>query len=106
MLHPSFQVFGVRIYLQEQDKLLCTRVDNLNKEEQYQSLQENEVQKTVISVNNDEDNEDEEQNENKNTKKIDDSKNNSRSRAPLSSITSNMFFVSITALAFYFGQFR
>lgn len=38
MFHDQFQVFGVHIYLQDQKKLLCTKVDDLKPKNQNQRM--------------------------------------------------------------------
>lgn len=53
MFHKDFQVFGVHIYLQDKERLLCTRVGDLPERggDQQHSLQENQSPRTVIYVN-------------------------------------------------------
>lgn len=53
MFHEDFQVFGVHIYLQDKERLLCSHVGEFpgQGEDQHHSLQENQGPRTVIYVN-------------------------------------------------------
>ncbi|XP_045175594.2 uncharacterized protein LOC123536460 [Mercenaria mercenaria] len=104
MFHKSFQVFGLRIYLQDKQKLLCKRVDDLKTEsDQLSSLQANQGQGTVISVNSVD--ETEEINEQEKTFKKPSIKNSNSAAAP-SVVYTQMLLSLLASLAYYSGQWR
>ena len=104
MLHSSFQVFGVRIYLQDKNKLLCTKVDNI--EEQFQSLQDSEEQKTVISVKTDDKTVKDDNSKTVIRKTDGGGRNGSQSKAVSSIAFLNTFLTALTVIAFYNEKWR